>query len=107
MNKAARSYKVLKSAGIRIDNIFQYSRDHWSQKQAEYYIEGMFKHFEAIANGHTLLKPIPAEFEVQGFFSLYEKHVIYSKDLTSGQVGIVTVLHERMHQIEHFREDFG
>jgi hypothetical protein len=24
-----------------------------------------------------------------------------------GDIGIVTVLHERMHQIERFREDFG
>jgi len=26
--------------------------------------------------------------------------------LANGDIGIVTVLHERMHQIERFREDF-
>ena len=27
--------------------------------------------------------------------------------LADGDVGIVTVLHERMHQMERFRDDFG
>ena len=27
--------------------------------------------------------------------------------LGNGDIGIVTLLHERMHQIERFREDFG
>ena len=65
----------------------------------------MFKRFEQIADKEILWHPIPAEFEVSGFFTHYEKHVIYWKELNSGQIGIVTVLHERMHQIERFRED--
>jgi hypothetical protein len=27
--------------------------------------------------------------------------------LGNGDIGIVTILHERMHQIDRFREDFG
>ena len=27
--------------------------------------------------------------------------------LSNGDIGIVTMLHERTHQIEHFREDFS
>ncbi|MYD85940.1 MAG: type II toxin-antitoxin system RelE/ParE family toxin, partial [Acidobacteria bacterium] len=29
------------------------------------------------------------------------------KTLSDGDIGIVTVLHERMHQMDRFREDFG
>jgi hypothetical protein len=32
---------------------------------------------------------------------------IYWKILSNGDIGIVTVLHARMHQIERFREDFA
>ena len=35
----------------------------------------------------------------------YEKHYVYWKRLDNGDIGIVTVLHERMHQIGRFRED--
>ena len=32
-------------------------------------------------------------------------HFIYWKTLSDGAVGIVTVLHERMHRVERFQED--
>ncbi|HRH72144.1 hypothetical protein [Zoogloea sp.] len=52
-------------------------------------------------------RPIPASLGVQGYFFRYEKHFVYWKRLGNGGIGIVTGLHERMHQIERFREDFG
>jgi len=36
-----------------------------------------------------------------------ERHVVYWRRLSNGDVGIVTILHERMRQIDRFREDFG
>jgi len=99
-------YVVLKSAGVRIDNIYQTTLNRWGAQQAKKYVEGLFLHFEAIAREEVILKPIPAEFEVEGSFSRYKKHFVYSKNLQSGEIGIVAVLHQRMHQIERFSEDF-
>jgi plasmid stabilization system protein ParE len=36
----------------------------------------------------------------------YERHFVYWRRLSNGDIGIVTVLHERMHQIGRFRDDF-
>jgi plasmid stabilization system protein ParE len=47
------------------------------------------------------------EFGVQGYFFRYERHFVYWRRLGNGDIGIVTILHERMHQIDRFREDFG
>ena len=58
-------------------------------------------------SSEVLSRPIPAEFGVEGFFSQYEKHFVYWKYLSNGKVGIVTILHERMHQIARFKDDFG
>ena len=33
----------------------------------------------------------------------YEKYLVYSTILSSSKIGIVTILHERMHQLERFR----
>ena len=98
-------YLVLKSAAIRIREIFSYTQENWGDEKAHQYIEGMFERFEQIADRKIIWHPIAAEFEVTGFFSRYEKHFIYWKELSSGQIGIVTVLHERMHQLERFQED--
>jgi hypothetical protein len=43
---------------------------------------------------------------VQGFFFRYERHFVYWRRLSNGDIGIVTILHERMHQIERLRDDF-
>jgi len=106
MSNQAPGYKVLKATATRLDNIYQYTCQQWGQAQAEQYIKGLFNHFEALAKGEIAIKPIPAEFGVQGFVSCYQHHLVYSKPLSTGRVGIVTVLHERMHQIERFNDDF-
>ena len=98
-------YLVQRSAVARLKEIFSYTKDNWGEMQARQYIEGMFVCFKQIAEGDALSHPIPAEFEVNGFYARYEKHYIYWKALQSGQIGIVTVLHERMHQMERLRED--
>ena len=53
----------------------------------------------------SVWRPIPAEFGVEGYVCRYEHHYIYWKILTDGNVGIVTVLRERMHQIERIQDD--
>lgn len=98
-------YRVLRSAEQRIRGIHQYTLEHWGEKQANDYIEGLFERFCQISRRNVTWTPIPAEFEVDGFYLRYKKHFIYWKVLSNGDVGIVTVLHERMHQTARFKED--
>jgi toxin ParE1/3/4 len=100
-------FQVQQCAGYRLDQIYVYTRDQWGEDQAERYIRGIFDCFEAIAVRKFPWRAIPAEFEVTGFVCKYERHFIYWKMLTEGDVGIVTILHERMHQIERFRDDLS
>ena len=50
---------------------------------------------------------IPAEFGIDGYFFRYERHLVNWRNLSNGDIGIVTILHERMHQVDRFREDFS
>ncbi len=99
------SIRVQEAASLRIDEIYRYSQDKWGSDQADAYIMGLFEVFAAIAAGSVLSRPIPAEFGIDGYFYRYERHYIYWKKLNNGDVGIVTILHERMHQIDRFQED--
>jgi toxin ParE1/3/4 len=98
-------FRVQDAAGYRLDQIYIYTCDTWGEAQAELYIRGLFEQFEAIAAHQFPWRPIPGEFGVDGYVCRYQKHFIYWKRLADGDVGIVTVLHERMHQMERFRED--
>ena len=99
--------RVQQIAALRIDEIYRYSRDRWGAAQADAYITGLFEAFDKIATGGVASRPVPAEFGVEGFVFRYRKHFVYWKRLSNGDIGIVTVLHERMHRIGRLREDFG
>lgn len=98
---------VQEAAACRLDEIYRYTRDHWGTQQADRYITGLFEACNGVETHKTLSRPIPAEFGVDGYFFRYERHFVYWRRLSNNDVGIVTILHERMHQIDRFREDFG
>ncbi|WIY53928.1 hypothetical protein O9Z70_05175 [Devosia sp. YIM 151766] len=51
-------------------------------------------------------RPVPAEFGVEGYFFRHERHFVYWRRLSNDDIGIVTILHERMHQIDRFKDDY-
>ena len=98
--------RVQDAAAVRIDEIYRYTRERWGEAQADAYVRGLFEAFEGIETGAVASRPVPAEFEVSGYVFRYERHFVYRKTLADGAIGIVTVLHERMHQIGRFLEDY-
>jgi toxin ParE1/3/4 len=100
-------FRVQARAGRRLDEIYVHTRDVWGEDQAERYIRSLFARFDEIAARRTPWRVIPADFGVDGFFYRHEHHFIYWRVLSDGAVGIVTILHERMHQLDRFREDVG
>ena len=98
--------RVQEATSLRLDDIYSYTRDRWGPVQADRYITGMFEAFERIEAHGVASKPIPAEFAVEGFFFRYEHHFVYWRRLSDDDIGIVAILHERMHQIDRFKEDF-
>lgn len=97
---------IQEAASYRLDEIYRYTREQWGTQQADRYITGLFNAFAKIEFREVASRPVPAEFGVEGFFFRHEKHVVYWRRLSNGDIGIVTILHERMHQIDRFREDF-
>ncbi len=99
-------YRISDGAGHRLDDIYVYPRDTWGEVQAQVYLRGMFARFEAIAAHEFPWRPIPADYGVTGWMYRYQKHFIYWKLLQDGTVGIVTILHERMHRDRRLLEDW-
>jgi len=102
-----RKIRIQEAAALRLDEIYRYTRQRWGVAQAGRYITGLFAAFDGIDTPAVFSRPIPAEFGVQGYCFRHEQHIVYWRRLGNGDIGIVTVLHARMHQIERFREDFG
>jgi plasmid stabilization system protein ParE len=101
------SFRVQEAAAYRIDEIHRYTRAHWGEEQADRYITGLFDAFARVATNEVSSHPIPAEFGVEGFVFRYERHLVYWRRLDDGDIGIATILHERMHQVGRLRQDLG
>ncbi len=99
--------RIQEAASYRLDGIYCYTRKHWGTEQADRYITGLFEAFDRIESRGVVSKPVPAAFGVDGYFFRYERHIVYWRRLSNGDIGIVTILHERMHQGDRLLEDFG
>lgn len=99
--------RVQEAASLRLDEIYCYTRDRWGASQAERYITDLFAAFDRIESHGVISRPIPAEFGVEGFYLRHGHHVIHWRKLSNSDIGIVTILHEAMHQMDRFREDLG
>ena len=99
--------RVQEAASLRLDEIYRYTRDRWGAEQADRYITEMFAAFNRIGGHGVASRPIPAEFGVEGYYFRHEHHFVYWRRLSDGDIGIVTILHERMHQTVRFRDDLG
>ncbi len=95
------------AALLRLDDIYLYTLERWGPEQAARYSNGLFAAIDGIADGRTMSRPVPAEFDVGGFYFRYERHFIYWWRMSNGDIGIATILHERMHQMDRLRGDLG
>ena len=78
-----------------------------SLQRHDRYITELFAAFDKIEGHGVPSRPIPAEFEVEGFYFRHVHHFVYWCRLSTGDIGIVTILNERMHQTDRFRDGFG
>lgn len=99
--------RVQEAASLRLDDIYRYTRDRWGPEQADRYITDLFAAFERIDSHGVVSRPIPAEFAIDGFYFRHAHHFVYWRWLSDGDIGIVTILHERMHQMDSFRDELG
>jgi plasmid stabilization system protein ParE len=99
-------FRLEPAADHALDQIYDYTAREWGNDQADRYIQGLFEYFGDAASRRILWRVIPAEFEVEGYLGKFEHHFVYWKELSSGDIGIAAVLHERMHQIERIRALF-
>lgn len=102
----AKKIRYSEIASCRLDEIYLYSIKKQGKNQAQTYINGVFLAAKGILNNQTLSRPIPAEFGVSGFYFRYQQHFVYWRALENGDIGIATILHERMYLQSRLLDEF-
>lgn len=96
-------FRLAPRADQHLDEIYEYTAGEWGDDQADHYVALLFQYFSDVSVKNTIWRAVPPEFGVEGYFGKCEHHFVYWKLLDTGDVGIVAILHERMHQIEQIR----
>jgi len=99
-------YRLFPRAELRLEEIVDYTRARWGDAQATAYLDGMLARIEALAERSAPWRTLPPELGIPGYYARYERHLLYWRVLADGEIGIVTILHERMQQVDPIREAF-
>ena len=79
--------------------------------QAETYIRGLHAHLQRLCDNHLLWRrlpqrlAVPGDIEREAYFTRYEHHYLFFRKLDNGDLGVMSILHERMDMAVRLRED--
>ena len=96
-------YQLSPMAKAQVAEIYAYTHATWGRAQADRYYLKLFDCFAAIADRRIFWRSVGAAFEAEGYFCRCEHHFIYWRMIGDGSLRIVTILHERMHQLDQLR----
>lgn len=89
------NYNLTNRAVQDLKQIWNYTLDKWSERQADKYYNDLVNHCSRLANKPTLGKQY--EYLIIGLRgSKVNKHIIFYRQINQGQIEIARILHERM-----------
>ncbi len=95
-----------RAARTQIEDIYAYSLANWGKARADQYLDGLLERIASLEAGNVLSKPLPPEFEIDGFVVRFEKHYIYWCRMSRDRTGVVAVLHISMLQTDRLRDAY-
>jgi len=98
-------HKIYPAARRQNIEIWHFTDKNWGEKQADKYVRGLYEAIEKAAVNKYLWRKIEHE-DAQGIYFLsYENHYIFFRELSTGVLGVVNVLHERMDIPNRLKDD--
>lgn len=84
------------------DRIWKDTAEIWGEAQAIAYIHGLHAHLARLTESRVLWRrfpetmPISSLLKQKAYFSRYKKHYIFFRELSDGNIGVMSILHHRM-----------
>jgi plasmid stabilization system protein ParE len=96
------AYRFFPKADAAQDKIWDDTVEKWGEAQAVTYITGLHAHLQRLCKDRMLWRrlpqklAVPADVKREAYFSRYERHYVFFRRLDNGDIGIMSVRHERM-----------
>ena len=86
--------KLYPPARQALKEIYQYTARTWGHAQADAYINGLYDAVQQLAENKSRWRPVPHPRAKTVFFTRYQHHYIFFRQLSNPQIGIISILHE-------------
>jgi toxin ParE1/3/4 len=107
------TYRFYPRADAAQDKIWRDTVDTWGEPQAVAYITGLHAHLQRLCEDPMTWRrlpqalAVPADIKRKAYFSRYERHYLFFRELDNGDLGVMSILHERMDVPVRLREDLS
>ncbi|MBP0581733.1 type II toxin-antitoxin system RelE/ParE family toxin [Labrys sp. LIt4] len=85
--------------------------EKWGEDQAVRYIRGLHEHLQKLSERPAAWRrlpgnlAVPADLELEVYFSHYQRHYVFFRKLSGGRIGVLSLLHDRMDVPVRLNED--
>ncbi|WHA39758.1 type II toxin-antitoxin system RelE/ParE family toxin [Agrobacterium larrymoorei] len=107
------AYRFYAPADAAQDKIWRDTVGRWGEAQAESYLKGLHTHLQRLCDNRLLWRrlpqrlAVPSDIKREAYFSRYEHHYLFFRTLDNGDLGVMSILHEKMDMAVRLREDLA
>lgn len=99
------SAKVFAPAEARLLEVWDYTLDKWGEEQADAYLRSLIAAIHALPSQRHRWRPV-TDKALRGIWQVrHEHHYVFFRELPSGAIGVISILHENMNLPARLKED--
>jgi len=105
------AYRFYPRADAAQDKIWRDTLEKWGEAQAIAYVTGLHAHLQCLCGDRNIWRRLPQRLAVppdikrEAYCSRYEHHYVFFRELDNGDLGVMSILHERMDLPVRLKED--
>ena len=88
--------KIYRAAQARLLEIWDYTERTWSEAQADAYVRELVSEAHRASEEKTRWRSLKNRTIPGIFFIRHRSHFIFFRELSSGEIGVISILHENM-----------
>lgn len=97
--------RLLRPARRRLEEVWSYTVERWSLAQADRYVRGLNQAISSLGLDRRKRRVAKAS-GIEGLFvARYRYHYFFYRVLPSGDIAVITILHQQMDMPERLKED--
>jgi toxin ParE1/3/4 len=88
--------KIYAAVAARLLEIWDYTLSTWSEEQADVYVSDLIAAINSLPGDRYQWRPV-ADKSLRGvWFIRHQHHFVFFRELPSGVIGVISILHENM-----------